>query len=270
MDGLTSKDENINVSNCISSSKHSNNLEQDTLLNGKEEINFEEEQYLLAVRKVIDEGFEVMDRTGIGIRSIFGMQMRYNLRNSAHEDYSSFLCLHNIFLPDLELIYCMPLLSSRSRSFPAAYHKERVLPRRVRGAPVVCTRLDGHARAIRARREDLGRQRQPQRARRARRRVRAPRRGRPRARLRLPMAPRRRSVRGHARRLRRARRRPARRRDRAYPTREAGPRPARPTHYARGVERSWFATVFPPLSSFLVVLAVLSTALPYVCCAQSH
>ena len=85
MDDITAKDENSDGSKCIFSSKHSNHLDQETLSNGKEEVNFEEEQYLLAVRKVIDEGFEVMDRTGIGIRSIFGMQMRYNLRNSAQE-----------------------------------------------------------------------------------------------------------------------------------------------------------------------------------------
>ena len=103
MDGITAKDENINGSTCIFSSKHSNHLDhQDKLSNGKEEVNFEEEQYLLALRKVLDEGFEVMDRTGIGIRSIFGMQMRYHLCNSAQEDLFSLLIQYISFVVWLE------------------------------------------------------------------------------------------------------------------------------------------------------------------------
>lgn len=89
MADLTVNNENINGSRAIFKSQGQliliNNRETkpQTATDEKAEINLEEDQYLMAVRKVIDDGFEVMDRTGIGIRSIFGMQMRYNLRNSA-------------------------------------------------------------------------------------------------------------------------------------------------------------------------------------------
>jgi dihydrofolate reductase/thymidylate synthase len=43
----------------------------------------EEYQYLDAIRKIIDEGVHMGDRTGTGTRSVFGMQQRYDLRNGS-------------------------------------------------------------------------------------------------------------------------------------------------------------------------------------------
>ena len=41
----------------------------------------EEYQYLDAIRKIIHNGIAKDDRTGVGTRSIFGMQFRYSLRD---------------------------------------------------------------------------------------------------------------------------------------------------------------------------------------------
>ena len=38
-------------------------------------------QYLNALRKVLEEGADRKDRTGVGTRALFGMQMRYNLED---------------------------------------------------------------------------------------------------------------------------------------------------------------------------------------------
>mmetsp|Transcript_62073 Transcript_62073/g.116083 ORF Transcript_62073/g.116083 Transcript_62073/m.116083 type:complete len:502 (-) Transcript_62073:177-1682(-) len=42
----------------------------------------EEYQYLKAIRHIIDEGIHMEDRTGVGTRSVFGHQMRFDLRKS--------------------------------------------------------------------------------------------------------------------------------------------------------------------------------------------
>lgn len=39
------------------------------------------QQYLDALRHVMEHGTDVMDRTGVGTRSVFGYQMRFDLRN---------------------------------------------------------------------------------------------------------------------------------------------------------------------------------------------
>lgn len=44
--------------------------------------NLNEEQYLDLIRKVLKTGSKRVDRTGVGTISIFGAQMRYNLRNN--------------------------------------------------------------------------------------------------------------------------------------------------------------------------------------------
>jgi thymidylate synthase len=38
-------------------------------------------QYLDILQKILDEGVEVTDRTGVGTKSVFGMQARYDLRD---------------------------------------------------------------------------------------------------------------------------------------------------------------------------------------------
>lgn len=42
-------------------------------------MNYQEQQYLDLLSKLIDEGDERIDRTGVGTRAIFGHQMRFNL-----------------------------------------------------------------------------------------------------------------------------------------------------------------------------------------------
>ena len=55
---------------------------------GVDVVNVEEEQYLDAVRRIMRDGTERTDRTGVGTRSIFGMQMRYSLRDGASRSSS--------------------------------------------------------------------------------------------------------------------------------------------------------------------------------------
>jgi len=49
---------------------------------GPEQFLHEEYQYLKAIREIIEEGVAMDDRTGVGTLSVFGRQMRFDLRRS--------------------------------------------------------------------------------------------------------------------------------------------------------------------------------------------
>jgi len=51
-------------------------------MGGTEEFFHEEYQYLKAIRHIIEKGVHMEDRTGVGTRSVFGAQMRFDLRKS--------------------------------------------------------------------------------------------------------------------------------------------------------------------------------------------
>ncbi len=43
--------------------------------------NYEEESYLKLMKKILDEGEEVIDRTGVGTKFIFGEQLTFSLKD---------------------------------------------------------------------------------------------------------------------------------------------------------------------------------------------
>lgn len=43
--------------------------------------NNDEQQYLDQIKKILDSGHKKMDRTKVGTLSLFGVQMRYNLKD---------------------------------------------------------------------------------------------------------------------------------------------------------------------------------------------
>lgn len=50
-------------------------------LHGYESSNMDEEQYLNHIRQILERGVKKSDRTGVGTLSLFGAQMRYDLRD---------------------------------------------------------------------------------------------------------------------------------------------------------------------------------------------
>ena len=55
----------------------------------------EEYQYLDAIQTIMDRGVEKSDRAGTGIKSIFGMQFRYNLREGENMPCCMTVLIHH-------------------------------------------------------------------------------------------------------------------------------------------------------------------------------
>ena len=74
-------------------------IKKKKFINGKvESEEHEEHQYLNMIKMILEKGIVRDDRTGVGTCSVFGTQMRYNLRNGTFEHFYYESCTQ-VFLP---------------------------------------------------------------------------------------------------------------------------------------------------------------------------